>query len=509
MSTLPFDVEKTDFDKVDTNLTAESKRYMGTLLFNMSVKHAPLEMMELVRECINRGWDVRVHLGWSGPGAETAARECSKLGIEVFKVPEDLGYKEEMIDTGSSDHRQKTTSKEFALANSARHVLRRVAVPILPLVHFINALSRMHRTRRYADELLCKVKPDIVISNNFHSCGRPDNAIANATKARDIPFVCVMVSSLVAGCIAKAGRLAQHRHGMVPDLYRVDYSMLNRIVAWIRPEWTTSDERRSLLIWPPAEMLAASMMGLLAGDVWQDPPLQFDRVYVPAEFTASLLEKSEYPMSRVRVSGSPRLDETAKLLACRQKRQTMYESVSLDVDQPFILWNVEPSFEHRYCDRETHWARVDELAKMFRSLGRPVVLSLHPLCAKKDYKHLEDEKILKISGNYGIHELYPLCAFAVSFPCSTNRYASIFNKRIVMYDWFGIRADPWLWSLYGQPGIVVATDMKELESLLKKEVVRTDWSSSVVTGEALISASSTIAGELESMVRISNRDQPG
>ena len=93
--------------------------------------------------------------------------------------------------------------------------------------------------------------------------------------------------------------------------------------------------------------------------------------------------------------------------------------------------------------------------------GVPVVLSLHPLCDAARYDFAEDKYGVFICRDYKIHELYPFCAFSISFPCSTNLLASMFKKPLVIYDFFGLtntNADSAL--MHALPGACIAVDIQ-------------------------------------------------
>lgn len=264
---------------------------------------------------------------------------------------------------------------------------------------------------------------------------------------------------------------------MVSPQQRTDHDLFSRLFATLFPMWTVGDGPQRIFMWPIELMLAAKLRTVLPSDVWQQPPEQFDLIVAYNQFSRDLLERSGFSMGKVVAYNPIRLDETIRLVQNDQAKAALYSSLHLPLNTQFIVWNIEPSLEHHYCEEFLHWSRIREMAKYFSRTGKPVVVSLHPLCDRDSYKFLEDDFGLHLT-TVGIHLLYPFCAFVVSFGCSTNQFAPTFGKRILMYDWFGIRADEHRWELYRQPQMEVANTMDEFQDLLLQWVADYDWSTS-------------------------------
>lgn len=248
------------------------------------------------------------------------------------------------------------------------------------------------------------------------------------------------------------------------------YGWVSRITAKVLPEWVASDGKDSVFMWPLPQLLASALHGLLPRDIWQTPHEDFDLVFSPNEFSRELLERSGYPMEKVKVYGPPRLDEALILTQSRSAREALYRDLGLKVDDPYILWNVEPSWEHSYCGEEEHWAWVSAVAEILAGTGLPIVVSLHPLCDPVNYAYLSDRYGFHMPSNYFIHHLYPGASFIVTFPCSTNQYASVFGKRLVLCDWFGATDSEERRPLYLMDDMVVATTIDALRATVAAEV---------------------------------------
>jgi hypothetical protein len=154
-----------------------------------------------------------------------------------------------------------------------------------------------------------------------------------------------------------------------------------------------------------------------------------------------MLRASGYDDRKLAICGIPLLDEPLRLLTDPAHRAGMWRKLHLPKDGEFILFNVEPSYEHRYASHTDHWRRFHEMMEVMRRTRMPIVLSLHPLCNLADYAFAEGEYGVTIARDYKIFDLYPYCRLAVSFPCSTNVVAQEFHKPLVIYDYCGMTAE--------------------------------------------------------------------
>jgi hypothetical protein len=461
-----------------------------SLLANYSVLHAPREINPLLRELHRLGWNITAHIGWFGQSADETARDLAEGGFKIISPTPKLSY---------------VAHVEPAAPRVRRHGRQLVGqfVPrwVKLLWHTGRDLSEVFAMRRRASEIFDQVRPSVFLSNNFHSCGRLDNALLAEAKRRGILTVCVLVSPLVSKYIAMPGRLNQYRAGMTGETLNVGYyGLASKLLARVVSDWTVTDGEVSLFMWPLPRMLATRLAGLLPSDVWQTPHEDFDVVFAPNTFSKELLSKSDYPMHKVQVLGAPRLDEALTVARDPLLRQQLYERLSLAPESAYILWNVEPSWEHSYCSEERHWQWVHNVARVLKARELPVVVSLHPLCSPERYSFLNSDYGFCLSRDYGIHQLYPLAGFVVTFPCSTNQYASIFGKRLVMYDWFGASTSPARSELYILKNMRVATTVDELERIVSEEAQTFAQRQHAATGSDLPEpASPRIASKIEEL----------
>jgi hypothetical protein len=185
-------------------------------------------------------------------------------------------------------------------------------------------------------------------------------------------------------------------------------------------------------------MLAGHLTVLLEEESRQRPRTEFEAVFVANHFSYDLLAGNGYPMEKVFVVGVPLLESctacASDLEACRR----LHNDLVLGKNEPFLLFNVEPSAEHHYCDWDRHWQNFRNMMGIVAPQGMPVVLSLHLLCQLEDYAFAEGEFSARISRQWKIDDLYPHCKLVVSFPCSTNLIAETFGKPLAIYDFFRI-----------------------------------------------------------------------
>jgi hypothetical protein len=470
-------------------------------LINLSVLHAPREMGPVIERALESGWKIYLVAGTHGI-ADSIERWCQQ-GATRIDPPMPYVYGASPVE--AADREAPRAPAPSRPRNQWRQKIVALAPPSLrALLSLVAQWRFMRRARTVASAIFRQADPDVFISNNFHSCGRLDNALLDESRRKAVVSACIAVSPLVAKVIARPGRLVQYHSGMYADEQKVSHSLFSRIIAALHPEWTVADGSACIFMWPPAAMLASRLAGLLPADVWQTPHPDFDLIFAQHARAAELLRESGVPEEKIRVHGPPRMDEVIRSLAQPAWLAKFYGDHRLRLGEPYILWNVEPSWEHHYCTAELHWQRVRQLAVRLRVLSRPIVVSLHPLCSRADYEFLEGEFGFRIS-DYGIHHVYPGCEFAVSFACSTNYYAVMLRKRILMYDWFGVCTDARRWNLYRQEGLEAVQDFEQLEDGLARFVSQHSWDGSVMNVTGFELASPRIFGDIGGLVATRRR----
>lgn len=465
---------------------------MPKALFVVSIYNYHREVQPVVEAFSRNGWQVVAAIGWLGDTADEAASAYSALGCEVLRLPEDMAYPGQKIN-GKTEG-QGVSGRE---TTAGPGTLRR-------LVTCVRLMQRMQNIGRRVAGIVERLRPDVVLSGPFHSCGTFDNAFALECRRRKIVHCCYPVSSYHGRRGAILARFNNLAMGMLPPILKADFDVLNRCMASLFPQWTQTQEGKTIFMWEPMTMLAARLTGLLERDIWQKPSPDFDAVFVFNRFSRSLLESNGFPMEKVVTVGVPLLDTSVVRSRDPAARRSMLADLGLREDESFLLFNVEPSAEHHYCEWDRHWQNFRTMMGIATGQKLPVVLSLHPLCQLEDYLFAEPEYGVRIARKWKIHDLYPLCRFVVSFPCSTNLLAETFGKPIAIYDFFGLaqagspRAEE-----FRLPGAFVGHTVGEIEACVKQAASMEFLPA--VTGEPIPSASDAIRQHVDALIRAPGR----
>ena len=405
---------------------------MKTILFTFSILHAPREMLPVVEYFLSRNWRVTVLLSFYGAVADETERRCLAMGAAVYRTPRAFAYVQ-------SDKPGEKSAPATATERPRRkkfQKLRRLANAVLSAISYYTIIAKQ---KKYASALLNKVSADAIVCNNFQSCGKIDDVFLHMIHKRRIPAFCVLCSPLVGKKISQRGRLNHLEFGMLPPETATGFDFLTRLTAKFFPQWTFGNTTGRVFLFDPILLLAAKWAGILPADIWQCPSTLFRRVFIHNEISQSILEQSGFPMDKVVVSGPPRLDPIFQSLAAPAFVKSFWEQLGSNEPEPYVLWNIEPSFEHNYATKEKHWENFYQIYNCLKEANVRTILSLHPLCTLENYIFVESDSRFTISRTHGIEILYPFCQFALSFPCSTNIYAKYFNKQLIIYDWSGMR----------------------------------------------------------------------
>lgn len=473
---------------------------MPTALFVVSIYNYHREVLPVIENFSRNGWRVVVALGWRGESADEAAATYAALGCAVEWIPEAMAYCGEAPRSPAIPATQPVE----------RPVARKLSVA-RRLIGLAGILRQMVAVRRWVDRFMKRVRPDVVLSGPFHSIGKFDNAFILATRRHALPHCCYPFSPYIGRKNATLARFGNLAVGMLSGVLSTDYDLLNRLLAKSFPYWTATRGGKTIFMFDPLEMLAGWWTGMMDRDVWQTPSPTFDTVFVFSKYSSDLLAASDFPMDRVAVSGYPLLDDVAARASDTAARSGLRADLGLGPGEAFILFNVEPSAEHHYCDWDKHWQNFRAMMEIMKKPGLPVVLSLHPLCRIEDYLFAEKEYGVRISRTWTIYDLYPDCQFAVSFACSTNHLAEIFDKPLVIYDFFNMahsdspRADE-----FRLPGALVGHNFAEIEADVRQLAAATASTAppdgaAVSPAPTFVPASDAIRRHVENLLNAANQ----
>ncbi len=444
---------------------------MRTALFVFSIFHYWKEMHPVPRHFAAEGWRVHILIGWSGPSAAAVAAECRALGMAVDEVPPPLNYGDHQAPDAAAAGEAPPPPR----ARSARlpgFMRRRLHAP-RRLAEGIVAFHRAGLAKRYARQFLTAIAPDIVFGGPWQAAGSFDNGFALWCNRKRLPYCCLSFSPYLGEPNNIGGKFTHLAHGMAGNYIRRDYDWINRAIARLFPHWTRTRDGVTIFYWDPVRTLAAKLRGLVERNIWQRPSERYDAVFVFSEFSRRMLLEARYDPAKIVVAGMPVLDEIVAKLGDAKHRAALFAQLGLAVDEPFILYNVEPGLEHSYVPAATHWRRFHEHMAALRATGMKVVLSLHPLCRKQDYRFVEATPGFKVVDVPSIHELYPYCRFVVSHCCSTNLLAAIFGKPLVIMDHDGMtREGAPRAALFRMPDALYAYSVAELGDRLAEAMRR-------------------------------------
>lgn len=402
-----------------------------TIVFNLSILYALDEMYPVIEKFSANGWKVILHFGVRYEIPDQTSHDLRQRGIDIIFAPLKLSYVKSKPTSGTAEGGATTSVHKKDMPLSLWNRLNDFVAGVL---HGLSA-------KKYARNFLKKTRPDIVISNNFLSCCKLDNAIIAYCKSHKIKKYCLIVAAYASKKHSQPVRVNNLKMGMLPRNLEAGYDTINKVCAKLFPSWTYSQGDNSIFAFDPVLMLAAKVVRLLPDDPWQNPAIDFDCVFVTHKYSRTLLLESGYCEDKIKFVGHPRLDSALETISNPLFVSTMYEDLGLSENEPFILWNIEPGFEHNYITHKEHWDNFTKIYGILKETGLKVVLSLHPCCNPCDYQFVESDTMFKISKNYKIHTLYPFCKFAVSHPCSTDIYGSYFGKDIVVHDFYNLKTN--------------------------------------------------------------------
>jgi len=436
-------------------------------LFVTSIVHYGREHWPVLRHFAERGAEVHVLVGWRGPTSEEFAARCAASGMTVHRVPGALAYEDKLRERGH-DADAIDPSGAAGLPDAERRasssLRRRVGLWVYTVASFFGLLRTILAARRFTAHLVAQIDPDVILGGPNRACGTFDEGIARQASRRRIPYCCIPMSPYLGEYNAVEARFSNVRFGML-QLSGLDarISRRRRALARAFPLWTREQDGVRIFSWDPKRMLAARLAGLIAENPWRQPADAYDVCYAESAFAEEMLVAGGYPPEKIVVAGKPMLDGVYAHLGDREHEAALYGYLELRDGEPFILLNVEPSFEHEYASWGEHWERFTGLMEGVARTGLPVVLSLHPLCDPRNYRYVEAAYGFKLSERYKIAELYPYCGVSVSFPCSTNLLAAPFGRPLVIYDWYGMTRDDYpRVDVHRLPGALLAYDVEEV-----------------------------------------------
>ncbi len=446
---------------MESTSTEDCNSSVPSALFVFSIVHYYREMLPVAQYFRDQGWQICVTIGWVGEGADAAVADCERHGFVVDHQPTALCYGGETADY-----------LDDAWPNVSLSMWERLRRFLLwPMAHKRNRLGMLKPlwwSKDYAHDLLERHQPNVVFSGPYQCCGKVDNAISLACRQLGIRNDCLPVFEHLGEQNSVEGRFDNVENGMLPKTLVKRKSLFHFLLGRLFRDWTRTRRGWTIFCWNPRLMFYAWLEGLLEPGPWQKPSVQFHCLFVESEISRRMLLDSNYPAEKIVLSGKPLLDQVIADASDPRHQHVVYDELDLPHGEPFLLCNVEPSFEHCYASFEEHWDRFHGLMRCLQNSGMPVVLSLHPICDAKNYNFVERQYGVRIARQRKIVELYPHAAIVVSFCCSTNAMADIFGRPLVIYDFVGMtKRDNPRSGQYRLPNAKIAYDTGQLRDVIE------------------------------------------
>lgn len=393
------------------------------LLFVLSIPQYHIEIFPIIEHLSKDNFNISVIIGWNGDNNNRVKEIYKKLNCDVLQINKKFAY--EMSKIKSKKEKIISESTAFNLFN----FLSRIILFFKYIVYFF-------LLKKYIKNIFNHINPQIIFQGPFHSCATFDNVINFEALKRAVHNICLPVSAYAGKKNATFARHSNFQKGMLPNLLSKNYDIINKLFALFFKNWVYSFRGSDLFAFDPIRMFAAKLNLILEEDVWLKPSKNFDNIFVYNSFAKKMLY-NDFPREKIIEIGIPTLDNSLKEFNKNNNKNVLIH-LGLNSNSKFILYNVEPSYEHKYLDKEKHWEYFNNNLKIVSSMKYPVILSLHPLCKYKDYVFAEKKFNVRIEKKLKIHDLYPYAHVVISFPCSTNIFSIIFKSNLIIYDYQGM-----------------------------------------------------------------------
>lgn len=394
------------------------------LLFVLSIPQYDIEFFSVIKYLKKCNFEISVIIGWNGNDIHKVIKKYKNLNCNVFHIDKKFLYSTKINKT-IIKHKNLNPKRISFIKSKSRLIL------------FLKYFVYFYLLKRHCKIILDKFFPEIIVFGPYTSCGTFDNAIHTIAKKRNICSICLPMSAHSGKKSVTLARSENFRNGMLPALLSTSYDTINKLISKLFKNWVSQDKELKIFMHDPIRMLAAKYFDLLDDDPWQKPSDLFDHILVFNKFAKDMILET-HSKNKVHEIGVPSLDISIENYYNKKRQKEILLSLDLEKKEKFILYNVEPGYEHKYMSKEDHWELFNKNMNIVSKFKCRVFLSLHPLCNKKDYIFVQKKYDVKIVSNYRIHDLYPFAHIIVSFPCSTNIFSNVFKRNLIIYDYLGL-----------------------------------------------------------------------
>lgn len=380
---------------------------MKKILISFPVKSYYLEFKNVIFFLLKKDYQLGIILSWLDSETEEIAK-LLRMDCQVFIPPKELCY----IDTANEKKRRDEEQNKYQI--------------------FLKDFLTTIRAKSYVKKIIKDFSPDFLFQGPFHSVCKIDNFLLNFKNA-EFKKLCFSYSSYAGKKVKLTSFKNRIKENSIPKTYGVKYSLINRLVSFFLKRWIISLRSQSYFIFPPHFIIISLITNSSIKAPKRQPQRMYDRYYAFNNMQKKILIDDGIPESKILVAGIPRLDDVYSLFE-KNKLKKFYKNLSLKFKQKYVIYNVNPLWEHNVKTRKFHFDLLNSHFDILKNKKIKIIISLHPLCDISDYEYLESNTNITISRKYNIYELYPFASFVLSHRCSTNILSLTFNKKVLISD---------------------------------------------------------------------------
>ena len=397
------------------------------ILFVISIIQYFIEAKNLFLFFKKKGFEVVILFGWKGDKLSESIKFCKDNQIKYHLIPIPFSY----------TYTEKTKKNKINKISLRNKILFKV-LKIWLVERFLTvyaSIKNLKELKSYIKNYLNQNNYNFVFAGPYSSIGKFDNVIAYYCNKKKIPFFCFPVFNDICESFNIESRSNLLKAGMLSKILFVNYDIINILLGFLFPNWIRKKENRRFFMHDPILLLTSKICGILEDNIWSKPSRFFNLIFVESSILKKqLVEVDKWSKEKIIVSGKPSSENIFKLFRNVDHKKKIFNYLELKSNINFILYNVEPGWEHHYMEKKKHWKHFEQICKILHKTKKEVILSLHPMCNYDHYKFVIKKYNFKISDKFKIFDLLPHCWFVVSHFCTTNLIANKLKKKTLLFD---------------------------------------------------------------------------
>ena len=340
---------------VPHNLQKIKKLHPKKVLFVISIIQYFIEGKNLFLYFKKKGYEVTLLFGWTGDRLNESIVFCKKNKIRFHLLPSEFSYTQNVKNKKIN----KISSRDRALFFLLRFPLVERFLTIYANIMYISRLKKYFKSYFDKNHFNC------VLSGPFSSIGKFDNVIASYCKNLRIPFLCYPVFNDICESFNIESRSHLLKVGMLSKILYVNYDIVNIILSLLFPGWVRKKDKKRFFMHDPILLLTSKFHRILEKNIWAKPSKLFDFVFVESlSLKNHLIKIDKWSSEKVIVSGKPSAENIFKMSKKLKYKKQIYSHLNLKYNENFILYNVEPAWEHNYIDKDKHWKHFEEICEI-------------------------------------------------------------------------------------------------------------------------------------------------